>query len=1274
MIKKILLTSLIALLFYNNCLYAQQGKIDITFNTLDDGLKGDGFNDVVRALYLQPDENLLVGGDYLSLNGSSVSYLTRLKPDGTIDENFNTGTGFNGKIYAINVQPDGKIIAAGNFTAYNGNSAGRIIRLNNDGTQDLSFNTSIGAPTGIIYNISLQSDGKIIIVGSFTKYNTKTVNRIARILPDGTLDPFFDTGTGSTLNITNSRILSDGKILLTGNFTLFNKIESNRIIRLNTDGSVDTNFNIGTGFNDDVNAIVIQPDGKIILGGNFTSYQENTANRIIRINQDGSVDTEFLGTGFNSGNVEIIKTDTQGNIMVGGNFTSKYNGTDVNRVILLDSKGLLKTDFDIGLGPASASVFALANDQEGSWFIGGSFSVFDGQNQGRLAKVNFEGEQDSSYLSSGIGFNNSVFKIIPQENKKTIVVGNFITFNNNPAPRIARLLEDGSSDPDFNKEQTGANNLIKSAILQADGKIIIGGNFTKYNDVLCNRLARILPDGSFDPTFNIGSGFNNQIYAMAIQSDGKIIVAGNFTRFNNDSSVERILRLLPDGSRDFTFNARIEAIIDDVLVQPDGKILVAGRFNGHLVRLSSDGSIDPDFNIGVYGFDKNVYAIALQSDNKILVGGFFLSFNGQSQKKISRLNPNGSLDTSFDSGTGFNKGDVRAFLIQPDGRILVGGSFSGTYKNTSALRLIRLMKNGDLDPSFTVTLNNKLYTFGLTYNHRLLIGGDFNSVSGVSKHRIARLKLCLDSTTWDGISWSNGYPSGGKEIFFKGDFPALVSSDVCSCNIDSGKEVTIPSGQTLSIEFSYSGEGILNLEDSASLYQSDDDIKNTGIIHLKRNTKPILKFDYTYWSAPVQNQKLIDVSPNTLYDKYFSYNPVSGWQFENPYFDMISGKGYIIRGPQEFSTSTASTYKAIFKGIPNNGKIDVNMGAADSFNLIGNPYASAIDADVFLKKNEFKTKGTLYFWTHNTPITNYEYTADDYAVYNLVGGIGTKANSDGINETIPNGKIASGQSFFIKSNAAGTIEFNDGMRIPNQNNAFFKPSENKNLVKDEIEKHRFWLNLRNDKGAFKQLLAGYVTGATNNYDINYDGEILEGNQFVDFYSIVENKKLAIQGRGLPFEDTDQIILGYKTTISGEFTIGIDHTDGIFVDQDIYLEDKLNQNWQNLQSGDYAFTSPIGTFEDRFVLHYKYQTLGDKKIETHKNDILVSSKHKIININSLNVNLKAVDIFDTRGRLIYSKKKIGKSDLEISNLNAADQVLLLKITLENEYSEVKKIIF
>ena len=142
------------------------------------------------------------------------------------------------------------------------------------------------------------------------------------------------------------------------------------------------------------------------------------------------------------------------------------------------------------------------------------------------------------------------------------------------------------------------------------------------------------------------------------------------------------------------------------------------------------------------------------------------------------------------------------------------------------------MKNGDLDPSFTVTLNNKLYTFGLTYNHRLLIGGDFNSVSGVSKHRIARLKLCLDSTTWDGISWSNGYPSGGKEIFFKGDFPALVSSDVCSCNIDSGKEVTIPSGQTLSIEFSYSGEGILSLEDSASLYQSDDDIKNTGMRHV----------------------------------------------------------------------------------------------------------------------------------------------------------------------------------------------------------------------------------------------------------------------------------------------------------------------------------------------------------------------------------------------------------------------------------------------------------
>ncbi|WP_264535481.1 calcium-binding protein [Flavobacterium sp. N1736] len=1282
MIKKILFSIVLILLFISAELSAQQGKVDTTFNTLDDGLFGDGFDNIVRTLSIESDQNLIVGGDYLNLNGIASPYFTRLNPEGVIDANFHTGTGFNGKVYTSHIQADGKIIVGGSFTSYNGNTVGRLIRLNPDGSYNAAFNTSIGATTGIIYDVCEQVDGKIIIVGSFTKYNGVTVNRIARILPNGALDTTFNTGIGSPSNITNVEVLPNGKIVLAGNFIKFNGVDSHKIIRLHPDGNIDTSFNIGTGFNDDVNAMLVQSNGKILLGGKFTSYNEIPANRIIRINEDGTLDTAFLsGSGFSGDAVQVIKTDLAGNIMVAGSFTGFYNGIEVNRICFLNSNGTIKTDLDFGSGPASASVLALEKDTEGSWYIGGSFSAFDGLNQGRLAKINPEGEYDTSYLSAGIGFDNSVLKVLPLANKKTMVFGSFKKFNNEPASRIVRLLEDGTYDDSFNPANSGANNLIKSALLQTDGKIILGGNFTKYNETNCNRIIRILADGAVDASFNIGSGFNSQVYAMAIQADGKIIAAGNFTNYNGAANSQlRIVRLFPDGTRDASFNIGrgADGIIETVLIQPDGKILVGGRFNSfngnpiaRLVRLNTDGSIDSGFNIGT-GFDKYIYAIALQSDGKIIAGGNFLVYNGTSQKRIVRLNTNGSLDTAFDSGTGFNKGDVRSILVQPDDRILVGGTFSGTYKNFTSLRLIRLLKTGDYDTSFDAPLNNKLFTIAFTADFKLMTGGDFNSVSGISKHRIARLKLCLDATIWNGISWSNGFPSGGKEVYFQDNYSNLTTSDICSCHIDEGKTVTLLSGNTLKIEFDYSGSGTLILEDGASLYQQDDEIVNTGTVKVKRKSSPILKFDYTYWSSPVQNQKLIDVSPNTLSDKFFSYNAISNsWKQESTSNIMVSGKGYIIRGPQDFSVTNPLKYEATFKGIPTNGKVTVAFGKRNGFNLIGNPYPSAINADVFLTKNAANISGTLYFWTHNTPFANNKYVSDDYAVYNLLGGVGTKALSSGINDQIiPDGTIASGQAFFVANKNSEIVEFDNSMRISGQNAAFFKPVKaNENFT----GKHRIWLNLKNNEGIFKQILLGYINGATNLYDENYDAESVNANQYVDFYSINDTKNLVIQGRSLPFSSNDTIPLGYRTTIAGNFTIAIDHVDGNLNNQSVYLEDKITNTIHDLKASDYSFTTSKGIFAERFVLRYTNALLETRDLEDLEKTFFVSVKNKVIRLDSVKENIQEVIIYDISGKTIYNKKKVETAVLEI-NMPVTNQVLIVKTILTNGYIATNKIIF
>ncbi|MXO06315.1 T9SS sorting signal type C domain-containing protein [Flavobacterium sp. HBTb2-11-1] len=1284
MIRTLLYCLILFLLLPFSGILAQQGKVDPSFNVFDDGQYGDGFDGTVRTLLLQRDGNLIVGGDYLSLNGSPVSYLTRLNPNGSIDESFNTGAGFNGKIYASYLQSDGKIILGGSFTSYNGISAGRLIRLNSDGSYDPTFNTSIGATTGIVYDIAMQSDGKIIIVGSFTKYANSTVNRVARLFPNGTLDSSLLTGSGSTLNITHVKITTDERIILTGNFITFNGTPANRIVRLNSNGSFDSTFNCGTGFNDDVNAIALQTDGKMVIGGNFTVFNDIVANRFIRLNADGTKDESFqVGLGFSKEGVQTIKIDSNGDLMIGGSFTGFYNGTEVNRVVFLNSDGTLKTNFDIGSGPASASVLSLEFDEEGSWFIGGSFSVFNGQNQGRLAKINSDGEHDIAYLSSGIGFDNSVLNILPLPNQKIIVGGNFNKFNGTAVSKITCLLEDGSIDTSFNTGKTGANYLVKTTVLQADGKIVIGGNFTKYNDILTNRIIRILSNGETDNSFNIGEGFNAQVYALAVQTDQKIIVAGAFTKYNGSTlNNSRVVRLLPDGTKDSNFNIGLGAdgTIEAIVVQSDGKILLGGHFKtfnaqpfSGIVRLNPDGSIDSSFNIR-NGFDKYVYAMALQSDQKIIVGGSFLTFDGISQKRIARLNTDGSLDATFESGAGFSKGDVRSILLQPDDRILVGGTFSGTYNNTVSYRIIRLMPSGVIDNSFTASLNNTLFDMKFTEEYRLLIGGNFNSVSGISKHRIARLKLCVNTTIWNGISWSNGPPSAGKDVYFKENFPQLTNATVCGCHIDQGKTVNLLEANTLAIEFQYTGLGTLILENSASLYQSDDDIVNTGIIHLIRKTKPVIRYDMTYWSSPVDRQTMRDFSPNTLGDKYYWHDPISRWVINyNGTMTMIPGQGYCIRAPQNYSITERQIFEGTFKGIPNNGKIDAEFKVADGFYLIGNPYPSAINADLFIKSNASKIYGALYFWTHSTPPSNGKYSADDCVVYNLLGGVGISSSLNSENyTTTPDGTIASGQGFFVQGKEEGSIQFNNSMRIKARNSSFFRPSIS-SKAETGNERLRFWLNLYNEKNALKQILLGYAQEASNVMDY-YDAVSFGSNQEIDFYSILEDKKLVIQGKAMPWIESDSFNLGYKTTVKTTLKLEIDHQDILFNEIDIFLVDKTLNKFHNLSEGPYQFDSEAGTFNNRFSIVYYNKALGNGTFEDDFKSTLVYVKNQIINIQSFNENIKKITIFDISGNELYKKDKLETKKVFVQNLLSSHQVLLVKVTFQNGKSISKKVIF
>ncbi|WP_281231471.1 T9SS sorting signal type C domain-containing protein [Flavobacterium gelatinilyticum] len=521
-------------------------------------------------------------------------------------------------------------------------------------------------------------------------------------------------------------------------------------------------------------------------------------------------------------------------------------------------------------------------------------------------------------------------------------------------------------------------------------------------------------------------------------------------------------------------------------------------------------------------------------------------------------------------------------------------------------------------------------------------------------------------------------PASGSPITITSNTTISTDLNVCSCTINAGVILTVPKGRTLNVEETtiVGTGGKLLIEDGGSFLQkstaSDAYQGAMNSFELKRKTTPISRYDFTFWSSPVtlaSNFTLHDLSPDTLADKYYIYNPSSGWviDYGGTSTKMVPGEGYNVRAPQTFDINLNAIYETTFKGLPNNGNVTVNP-VGGKWNIVGNPYPSAIDGVKFIQNTDV---GAVYFWTHaNKPVYNsgsntYKYATTDYTTFNLTG----TAGPDFPGSVTSTGNIGAGQGFFVKSPSGNPIVFTNDMRVAGNNSNFYKTAQTA-----ELERNRLWLNFTNTEGAFKQALVGYVEGASDSWDVNYDAVTLNGNNFIDFYSINEAKKLTIQGRALPFEESDIVPLGYRTTITGEFTIAIDHVDGIFTNQNVYLEDKVTGKIQDLKVGNYTFSTAIGTFSDRFTIRYTNKTLGNDDFETIEGGLLVSVKNKVIGVTSAKENIKEVNIYDISGRLLYSKNKVDSAELSISNLQSSNQVLLVKVTLENDAQVTKKIIF
>jgi len=359
---------------------------------------------------------------------------------GSIDPTFTTMPGPSfGNALCMAVQPDAKIIMGGSFTAFNNESYSYLARANADGTHDTTFNTSMALDGGVNAVILLE-DNKILICGGFTSYNGVSRNHIARLNNDGSLDASFDPGTGSSYIITCMVRQPDGKIVIGGLFTSYNGVERNRIARLNADGSLDTTFNPGTGFNESPYDIVLQPDGKLLIGGLFTTFNDLERNGIVRLNANGSLDTTF-NTGSGGMGILSVVLQPDNKILVGGFFTT-FNGVDRKRIARLNSNGSVDTTFNPGTG-ASHIIYNVALLPDGKILTGGQFVTFNGVSENYLTSLNADGSADTTF-DFGTGPNGWIQAILPQPNGKIYILGEFWTFNQQSYNSIVRL--NGSCD------------------------------------------------------------------------------------------------------------------------------------------------------------------------------------------------------------------------------------------------------------------------------------------------------------------------------------------------------------------------------------------------------------------------------------------------------------------------------------------------------------------------------------------------------------------------------------------------------------------------------------------------------------------------------------------------------------------------------------------------------------------------------------------------------------------------------------------------------------
>ena len=499
-------------------------------------------NGNVRSIAVQGDGKILVGGDFNganSIGGQVRNYIARLDPTTGLTDSFDPNA--NNFVQSIAVQADGKILVGGGFNSANsigGQTRNFIARLDATTGQADSFNPNA---VGEVDVIAVQGDGKILAGGTFNGASSiggQTRNRIARLdAMTGQADSFDPNA--NMFGVYTIAVEADGKILAGGDFTSLSPdgggaVTRNHIARLETDGRLDRTLNL-SAVGGQVNATAVQPDGKILIGGSFTTVLGVTRNNIARLNTDGTLDSVFNPNA--NGEVLSIAVQTDGKILEGGAFSS-IGGQTRNYIARLDGTTGLADSFDPNAGFA---VVSIAVQADGKVIAGGAFPFIGGQVRSRIARLDAATGLADSFNPNA----NGIVRSIAVQADGKILAGGFFNGANSigggTRNYIARL------DPTTGLTDTfdpNANAVVYSIMVQGDGKILAGGDFSSIGGQTRNHIARLdattgLAD-TFDPNANGGT-----VLSIAVQADGKVLAGGDFTTIGGQTR-NRFARLSND--------------------------------------------------------------------------------------------------------------------------------------------------------------------------------------------------------------------------------------------------------------------------------------------------------------------------------------------------------------------------------------------------------------------------------------------------------------------------------------------------------------------------------------------------------------------------------------------------------------------------------------------------------------------------------------------------------------------------------------------------------